>query len=195
MCRMYSTAYSVQRTAFMAKRYTIHRMLYAVRCTKTAFTLIELLITIVLVSILIGAVWMVYDTAIRTFYTQWTRTGAKGEAGRMLVNISQELRQANSVTTSQQTNLIFTADTDSNGVDDTIQYTWSGNAGNPLNRVSTVTTPVVNSVSALTFSYYDANNNSTIVASQVRLVAIDVTVTDKDETFALRSRVRLRNLS
>ncbi len=160
-------------------------------------TLIELLITVVLVSILLGAICMVYNVGFKAFYAQWTRTGVKGQAGRTFINAARELRQAASVTGAQQSNLTFSADTDNNGVDETIQYIWSAVAGEPLQRISSVTTPVVDSVNSLAFSYYDANNNLLsfpVTPSQVRLVAIDIIVTDKDETFHLRSNIDLRNL-
>jgi len=163
----------------------------------TGFTLIELLITVLLVSILLGAIWMVYSVGFKTFYTQWTRTGVKGQVGRTFINIAGELHQATSVTGAQQTNLNFSADTDNNGVDETIQYIWSGVVGEPLNRISSVTTPAVDSVNSLAFSYYDENNNLLsfpVTHSQVRLVAIDIIVTEKDETFHLRSNIELRNL-
>lgn len=160
-------------------------------------TLLEVLITIVLISILLSAIWMVYETGFDTFYTQFTRTGIKGESGRGLITISKELRQADSMTDAQQRSLSLTLDTDTDGVDETIQYTWSGIAGEALNRVSISTTPVVNSINALSFSYYDANNellSFPVTASQIRLVVVALTASDKDETFSLRSDVRLRNL-
>ena len=161
------------------------------------FAVIELLITVLLVSILLGAIWMVYSVGFKTFYTQWTRTGIKGQVGRTFINIAGELRQATSVTVTQQANLNFSADNDNNGIDETVQYIWSGVAGEPLQRISSVTTPVVDSVNSLAFSYYDANNNLLsfpVTPSHVRLVAIDIIVTDKEETFHLRSNMELRNL-
>lgn len=161
------------------------------------FTLIELLITIVLVSILLGSIWMVYSVGFKTFYTQGTRTGIKGEVGRVLINVSQELRQATSVASAQAASLSFTLDSDNNGIDETLQYTWSGVVGEPLNRISSITTPAVDSVNSLAFSYYDENNNLLsfpVVPSQVRLVAIDIIATDKEETFHLQSNIDLRNL-
>ena len=161
------------------------------------FAVIELLITVLLVSILLGAIWMVYSVGFKTFYTQWTRTGIKGEVGRTFINIAGEIRQATSVIVAQQANLNFSADNDNNGIDETVQYIWSGVAGEPLQRISSVTTPVVDSVNSLAFSYYDANNNLLsfpVIPSQVRLVAIDIIVTDKEETFHLRSNMELRNL-
>ena len=173
-----------------------------VRNDMSGLTLLELIITLVLVSVLTGAIYAVYDTGFRTFYTQNTRSGVKGETGRLFLNVAGELRQATSVTSAQAASVTFTLDSDSNGLDETLQYTWSGTAGAPLNRVASspapsYTIPVVSSVTSAAFSYYDSNDNLLsfpVTASQVRLVAVDLTVTDKDETFHLISKARLRNL-
>ncbi len=165
-------------------------------------TLLELLITLALISILLGAIWLVFYSGSRVFYNQWSRIGIKGEASRVFFNISQELRKATSVVSATQTSFSFTLDSDNNGVDETLQYAWSGTAGTPLNRILVLpapsfTIPVVKSVNSLAFSYYDANNNLLsfpVTTSQVKLVAIDLTVVDRDETFNLRSKERLRNL-
>jgi hypothetical protein len=153
--------------------------------------------SIVLVSILLGAIWIVYNTSLKIFYTQGIRMSIKGEVGRLFINMAKELYQATSMISAQERSFTFTADTDSNGVDETVEYIWSGIRGEPLNRISDTTSPVVNSVSSLRFSYYDVNNNLLsfpVNASEVRLVAIEITVTDKDEIFSMRSRVRLRGL-
>ena len=165
--------------------------------SRTGLTLIELVITTVLVSVLLLGVTAIFNSGFISIFGQIIRSGAKGEAGRAFNRMAQELRQAVSVTSAQQTNLSVTEDTDDNGVDDTIQYTWSGTAGQPLNRVSGSTSVLVNSVSALSFSYFDGSANLLsfpVTASQVRLVGINLTVTNGDETFVLRSQIRLRNL-
>ena len=161
-------------------------------------TLTELIITIILVSILVGSLWMVYDSGFRPFYSQNTRIGIKGEAGRSFVNLAREMREAASLTAATQSSVTFTTDTDDNGINETIQYTWSGAAGTALQRISGATTPVINSVYSLAFAYYDSSNSLLsfpVTASQVRVVSLNVTAASQDETFQLRSRTQLRNLS
>lgn len=141
---------------------------------------------------------MVYDAAFRTFYSQELRTKAKSEAGRGFQTLQQELRQAAGITSAQSNSVTFNFDADQNGIDESIQYSWSGTAGAAFERIAAVTTPLVNSVNSFTLTYYDANNNllsSPVTVSSVRLVAADLTVTNQNETFHLRSQVRLRNLS
>ena len=168
------------------------------RSNDCGFTLIELIITVVLVVILVGTLWMVFYAGFSTFYNQDTRIRLKGEAGRAFIGLEKELREATSVTSAAAADLTFTLDTDDNGVDETVQYVWSGTAGTALNRVSGgATTPVVSKVNSLALSYYnsaDALLSFPVTASQVRAVAVDLTAADGDETFQLRSRMRLRNL-
>ena len=165
---------------------------------RRGFTLIELIITVVLVVILVGALWMVFNTAFGSFYSQDFRVRIKGEAGRAFIRMEKELREATSVTGAQAASLTFTVDADDDGADETVQYVWSGTAGDPLSRTSGgATTPVVSKVTNLALSYYNASNallSSPVTASQVRAVAFDLTATEGDEAFQLRSRVRLRNL-
>ncbi len=165
--------------------------------SRTGLTLIELLITLVLMFALVGVLWGVFNTGLTTTVTESLRSSIKGESGRGIIRMGNELRQALSVTTAQATNLTFTADTDNDGVAESIQYTWGGTAGNPLNRVASTTFPLVNSVNSLAFSYYDSNNNLLsfpVTASQVRVVGVNITAKSQDETFQTRSEYRLRNL-
>ncbi len=160
-------------------------------------TLIELLITLVLMFALVGVLWGVFNTGLTTTVTESLRSSIKGESGRGIVRMGNELRQTLSVTTAQATDITFTADTDNDGVAESIQYTWGGTAGNPLNRVASTTFPLVNSVNSLAFSYFDSNNNLLsfpVTASQVRVVRVDITAKSQDETFQTRSQYRLRNL-
>jgi len=167
------------------------------RAVSTGMTLIELLITMVLMFALVAVIWGVFNTGFTTTATESLRTSLKGDSGRGFIKMGREFRKALSVTSAQATGLTFTADTDNDGIEETIQYTWNGTAGQPLNRVSGGTQPLVNSVSVLSFSYYDSNHNLLsfpVTASQVKSVGADITVADEDESFRLRSEYRFRNL-
>ncbi|HOX09034.1 MAG TPA: hypothetical protein PLV09_00875 [Candidatus Omnitrophota bacterium] len=173
---------------------------------RRGFALIELVMSVFLVAALLGAVVMVYNFGFDVSYSQWKRTGIKGETARTLSSISAELRCADSVVSGQAlvNSIRFTVDYDGNGAEETIQYTWDNTAGNPMDRTFTSTVPVINStvaavhsVDSMAFSYYDTNDNLLafpVTASQVRAVAVTITVIDGDETFTLRSKVKLRNL-
>lgn len=160
-------------------------------------TLAELMITMVLTTILVVGIATIFRSSLVTVFTQVTRTGAQGEVGQSFMKMSQELRRTTSVASAQARTLSITVDTDGDGLEETIQYSWSGTAGQPLNRVGDSTSVLIHSVANLAFSYYDSNHNPLsfpVTASQVRLAAVDLTVTDGDETFTLRSQARLRNL-
>lgn len=165
-----------------------------------------MIISVFLVAALLGAVVVVYNFGFDVTYSQWKRTGIKGETARALASLSAELRRATSIVSGQalERSIRSTIDYDGNGAEETIQYTWDNTAGNPMERTFTSTVPVVNStdtavnsVDSMAFSYYDSNDNLLafpVTASQVRAVAVTITVTDGDETFTLRSKVKLRNI-
>ena len=161
-------------------------------------TLIELLIAIILMTVMLGAVWTVYNTGLRLFYSEASRSGVKDEVGRALQTMSSELRQLTSVTSALTTGMTFTAGVNSDGTTDTVQYTWSGVALAPLNRVvGSSTKAIVHSVNSVAFSYYNSSNNllsAPVSASQVREVVIVLTAVDSNESFTLRTRADLRNL-
>lgn len=160
-------------------------------------TLLELLIVIFFLIVFVGVLWTIFKTQFYAFYSQETRSDIKGRTGRAFFTMPQELRQATSITTAASGSVTFTADMAGDGADETIQYVWSGTAGTPLNRVSGgVTTALVDSAQSAAFTYYDSGNNLLsfpVTASQVKLVAMDVTAADGDESFELRSQARCRN--
>ncbi len=162
-----------------------------------ALTLVELMIAMIFVSFLLGAVWMVYNVSFKAFTGQTTRGGITPEVERALFELGSDLRQADSVTAAQAASLTITADTDSDGAAETIQYAWDGTSGSPFNKVTTVTRPVVHFVSSMAFAYYDANNNLLsfpVAASQVRRVVITMTVTSGSESFTVRTSTDLRSI-
>ncbi len=161
-------------------------------------TLLELIISVLLISVMLGAVWVIYDTGFKVFYNQLSRYDIKDELSLAFITMTDELQQAFSITAATATSVTFTADPDSNGVNETIQYTWSGVAGEPLNRVvGAVTTALVRSVQSLTFSYYNTNNvllSEPITLTNVHLVAVDATTVKGDETFHLRTKICFRTI-
>lgn len=167
---------------------------------KNGLTLIELLISIMLVSAVLGAIWMIYGTGLEVFYNQMFRYDIKDQINLAFITMTKELHQTLSITAATATSVTFTADINSDGVNETIQYTWSGTPGAPLNRVvGSSTNTLVRSVNSLAFSYYAANSNTTplsfpVTVTQVQLIAIDATAIKGSETFRLRTKVYLRTI-
>lgn len=166
-------------------------------------TLIELLISTLLISLMLGAIWVVYHTGYQVFYSQHSRQDIKNQASYAFITMTNELHQALSVTAATAGSMTFTADINSDGLNETITYSWSGVAGDPLNRVVGAQTLIlarsVNNPPPLNdnplFTYYGVNNadlGTSPSVSQVRLVEIDLTTKSGDESFHLRTKVKLR---
>lgn len=158
--------------------------------------MMELLITIGLVSALLAALWAMSAAGTAVFYTQEARSAIKAHTGKALFIISQELRQAVSVTGFSAANVTCSGDFDNDGVNETVCYVWPGIAGAPFNRTSgTLTFPLVSSARTVSFSFYDANNTLLpfpAAAPQVKVVSVNITASDGDETFTMRSGVVFR---
>ena len=169
---------------------------YKISSAKKGFTLIELMISLILITAMLGAIWVVYNTAYSVFYGQYGRELIKDRTSLVFLNMTTELHQALSVTAATATSMTFTADLNGDGAVETVQYTWSGIAGDPLNRISgTDTRQAVQSVSSLAFAYYGTDNvllAFPVTVSQVRLVSVDATVTKGSESFHLRTKIGLQ---
>jgi len=165
--------------------------------SREGFTLLEVLAVVMLIPIMVIATWSVYIVGIKTSTSQMSRSGVKTEIDRAVIKMGTELRQAVSITSATAAGLTFTADTNGDGLVETIQYTWGGVAGNPLNRIGSITVPVIHSVTTAAFSYYNSSNallGFPVTASQVKVVGIDVTASDNNETFRLRTNTEERDL-
>lgn len=170
-------------------------------------TLIELLISVLLISAMLEAIWVVYSTGSNVFSGQLSRYDIKNETSLALTIMTKELHQAIAISTTQlptATSLTFTADLDNNGTTETIQYAWSGISGAPLNKLignpPVATKALVRSVKSLTFSYYNTDNTlvaapvSALNVPNVHLLAVDVTSAKGEETFRLRTKIFLQTL-
>lgn len=160
---------------------------------KHGLTLIELLISIMLISAMLGAMWVIYNTGFDVFYGQLSRYDIKDETALAFITMTRELHQASSITAATAASVTFTADLDSDGVNELIQYAWSGIAGEPLNRVvGAETKTLIRSVQSIAFTYYDTNNvllSVPVTLANVHLVAPDATAIKGDETFHLRTKI------
>lgn len=170
--------------------------------TSKGITLVELLISVMLISVMLGAMWVVYSMGSKIFYGQLSRYNIKDETSLAFTTITKELHQAFSVTDATATSITFTTDLDSDGVYEEIEYSWSGVAGSPLDRSVTIppstdaiTRPLVCSAQSVAFTYYNTNNvllSTPIILPSVHLVAVDVTAVKGDETFHLRTNIFLQ---
>jgi hypothetical protein len=163
----------------------------------------ELLISVLLISAMLGALWTIFRTGLITFYGTEDRQNIFSQTSNAFTVMTNELHQATSITAASGSAVTFIADLNSDGVNETIQYTWSTTAGNPLNRVSGAQTVAlirsINNPPPLSttpvFHYYGANNTdlgTSPTLSSVRLIQIEVYTTSGSESFHLRTKVMLR---
>lgn len=167
-------------------------------CNMKAFSLIELIISIALISILLSFLTFSYLVAMRGWDAEMKRHSPRFEATKALERVGNEVRSMNSVSSALQNSVTFAEDVNSDGADETIIYSWSGVSGEDLNRQEgSVTTTLANNVTSFTLQYYDSSDNVLnfpVTASQVRVIQFNLTAAKSGESFALRTEFRPRGL-
>lgn len=154
------------------------------------FTLIEIVITIVIVSIMAGIAGMIMTQGVRAFSHEQARNDVHQQARLGMERMAREIRVIRStadITTMANTDLRFT---DIQGT--TVGFNW----GSPtLNRWNGIGNAVLASnITAFTFAYYQQDGVSAAAApATLWLVEITLTATQGTETLQLRSRVHPRN--
>jgi prepilin-type N-terminal cleavage/methylation domain-containing protein len=171
--------------------------------SQRGFTLIELIITTVLLGLL-GAVGasMISDSFDTTRMVDASQVSA-AQARYALERLEREIREtkfaggAYAISTMTATRLVFTRN---DGVAVTIDKTGNNLTLGYSSPVITPTPTLTNQVSALTFTYYSIDPGTGAVTSgatnsNVRLVEIALSLQDavSGQTFSQRVRVGLRN--
>ncbi len=186
---------------------------------KKGFTLIELMIAIAIFGILSVAVIRVYTGFTRAYTTQEVAAGVQ-QSLRAAIDImvhdiwlaGLDTNPSDSVafgiTDATSNRIRFTSDRDGSMTLDASQfeeitYEWTGNT---LDQILYETIggggtrqSLVNNVTALTFTYFDQNNNPTATLNAIRSVGIRMTIQEvagREGLVArsLSTRVRCRNL-
>ena len=172
--------------------------IFRLKNPEDGLTLIELIIVTALISILIGAITVTFTVGLRAWDVAMLRGGVKKDASYSLRLMSEEIRQSTSVTAANQNDFTFMADSDGNGSDETITYSWSGVVGEDFNRVQGATTiALARDVQSVQFKYYDADNNllsASATASSVRLVEFTLQLKKENESIQYVSKFRPRGI-
>ncbi len=152
-----------------------------------AFTLLELLLTIVMLMILGGVVGPILGNIVSISTFVWARGDSLAEARIAIERLVMELRLVPSIsqlTTIASSNLMFQYPAGTS-----LQYWLSGT---DFKRNSDV---LSSNVSALTFSYFDEQGNTTSTLANVRSIGIQISVSPSSggAAMTLRTRVFLRN--
>lgn len=163
------------------------------------FTLIEMIMVITLLGIVAAIIAIPLLQGARGWFDATTREGIT-QSGRIgIERMTREIRNtartatntpcissaiATSITFSDATgNLVACNSITFNQVGNTIQRTDASGTSN-----------LADNVTSLAFTYYDSNNAQTVVAANVRRVAIEITSTKGTETLRKYNEVYLSNM-
>lgn len=147
------------------------------------FTLIELVIVIAIISLISFVGAFMLTEAVRAYLQSEESATSTMQANLALERMSRELRTADAFSTINASSVTFD-DQDGN----TITYSLSGSN---LMRNSSI---LADSISALTFTYFDSAGNSTAVLANVYYATINITYTQGSNSFLFRTTIHPRNM-
>ena len=167
---------------------------------KKAFTLTELTIVLVLLSIFIGVVLLVFVVQLKAWGSSLNRATIRQQGHQALGRMVRELSQTNSITSASAGAITFLADLDDNGADETITLNTSGNN---LNRTEgAVISPLAFNVQSFGLAYRDLNDNiltppagtdTPAERDTIRVAVLSLTMSKADETLNISSSAYLHN--
>ena len=167
---------------------------------KQAFTLIELMVAVVLISIFVISVFGVFRLGLTVWGTGLDRAHMRQDSHAAIERMTRELSQANTITFARSSQITFGADLDDNGSDETIDYSLSG--GDVLRVEGAVSTVLARSVQSLGFTYTDLDNNiltppggtgSQAKRDTIRVIGITLGMARNNDTFNVGTSVHARN--
>jgi len=110
-------------------------MVRTTRQTRLAFTLVELVLSMVVLTIVLGGVSSAMLLASRAVPDKQTALGLTLDAFHAADRLASELYAAQTITARTATSVTFTvADRNADGNPETIRYSWSGVGGEALKR-------------------------------------------------------------
>jgi prepilin-type N-terminal cleavage/methylation domain-containing protein len=152
------------------------------------FTLVEIVITIVLVGILAGIAAMIILQGVRAYSDEQSRSDVHYQARYAMERMAREIRQIRStadITAITNSNLQFT---DVNGAG--VGFTWTSPTLSRWNGAGTnVLAP---NITAFNFNYYQQNG---VAATAATLWIVEITLTSQQgsESVQMSTRVHSRN--
>lgn len=103
--------------------------------TPTAFTLVEMVLSLAIVAVLVGAMTSVMTLSLRAIDDRINPAGKTVRAAEAADLILADLAVAIAFTERTETSVSFTVpDRTGDGLPETIRYAWSGVAGDPVVR-------------------------------------------------------------
>ena len=158
----------------------------------------ELLVASALVSVLMGAILVAFVIGLKIWDTEMTRAVFIKDISYSMQVMSEDLREATSfVAPTNPDTVSFLADVNGDGTQENIQYNVSG--GDLLRTQNGAAAPALaRNVQSVVFKYYSLNVNDDPMAvidpSQIRVVEIDLTLANGNETIQFTTRVRPRGI-
>ena len=102
---------------------------------RAAFTLVEVMVSMVVVAIIMGAMASLMRLATTQFDATSSGTSNLTKTTTLLQQITAEVALAKTVTERTATAITFTVpDRNGDGQDETIRYSWTGTAGGAMTR-------------------------------------------------------------
>ncbi|OGT22050.1 MAG: hypothetical protein A3C55_05360 [Gammaproteobacteria bacterium RIFCSPHIGHO2_02_FULL_42_13] len=153
---------------------------------KKAFTLIELIVVIIVLSIVAMISANIMYQAFKGTFAQYDLGTIDSQARAILTKITSDIRTIRSNAANDLSlgaNTIKFADVFGNK----ITYSLSGNT------LMRNLQPLADSVTSLVFSYYDANYNVTATSTEVRYITVTVGVTLGTQSVTLKTTISPRN--
>ncbi|MDH4163663.1 MAG: type II secretion system GspH family protein [Nitrospirota bacterium] len=154
------------------------------------FTLVEIVITIVLIGVLSGIAAMIILQGVRSYSGEQTRSDAHYQARIAMERMAREIR----LIRSQGADIITMANNDLRFIDvtgATIGFSWAGPVLSRWNGASNDL--LASGITAFTFNYYQQDGVTAASPADLWFVEITMTASAGGETFDMRTRVHPRN--
>ncbi len=150
------------------------------------FTLIEMIMVIVLISIISSVAAMIILQGAKSYQKEVSYSDIHNQGRLAIERMAREIRlirSATDLTTMGANNIVFN---DINGTN--IQFNFAGST------ISRSGNTLANNVQSLAFSYYQSDGVTVAgAAAQVWFIQIDLTTVNAGETLSMRVRVHPRN--
>lgn len=159
------------------------------------FTIIELVMTIVIMGILATMSWPVMDSSLRAYTELTETTDTLGKLRYAMERMAREVRETDHngsnfvITTMTAGTLSFTKR-------DGTTVTLTSSGGNATLQYSnpSVTSTLTDQVNSLAFAYYQSDGSTAATGNtDISFVQISLTLEEDGNTYPQRTRIALRN--
>lgn len=170
----------------------VFSMMTNARPAARGFSLIELVVASAITAVLIGTIGSVIIVASRAIPEERSSLSTATEGSAALRVIADDLRQAVSVSAVTPSSItVVVADRDQDGIDESIEYAWSGTAGAPLTRRLNTETPEAVLGSAADFAVSAEVATSSVISEGPAAEGAERLLFSQDHTTGTTATVRL----